>query len=538
MIRMVHYSKMSSKKACHSLEGVLTMGELCKVLIVDDELLIRQGIKHYLNWEQEGFTVVGEASNGQEALQLVESTHPHIILTDMVMPIMDGEELTKTVKERFPQIEVIILSSFGDFEYVRSTFQSGVVDYILKPKLDAEGLLSVLKRAASRIPDFEPVEKGSDEHQSIGKIISKMISGYEADYEKSQLLSVFPYDHFCILGLDLRKHPDKEKADFKTQLVEKLEQLFISNGVVPHSFNYDQNTNGILLNHNKPSLTELTAAAEQFAISHPQIGFVLTEDFQDFSQLGKVVKERLLKLLQYRFYFPNVTLLTEKSLGTEVPECDSFDLDWFTAELKRKHFDSAFGYLQSHVESFSRCYKTDVFEFKSFFGNIIFNITVLLANMGYEVKQLEKARYTYFQSIEEASNAEQTVLVMEQFIDEAKSCIFSMPAQQEDLNIREIMQYMREHYAEPLTLKDVAKHFHFNPSYLSSYFSAHNDEGFIEYLNRIRVEEAEKLLTSANAPISEISSMVGYSDHSYFCKVFKKATGSSPSQYRRKQNLR
>ncbi|MBT2678722.1 response regulator transcription factor [Bacillus sp. ISL-35] len=514
------------------------MGEQCKVLIVDDELLIRQGIKHYLNWEQEGFTVVGEASNGQEALQLIESTHPHIILTDMVMPIMDGEELTKTVKERFPQIEVIILSSFGDFEYVRSTFQSGVVDYILKPKLDAEGLLSVLKKAASRIPDFEPVEKNLDEHQSIGKIISKMISGYEAEYEKSQLLNVFPNNYYCILGLDLRKHPDKGKTDFITQLVENLEQVFISKGVVPHSFNYDQNTIGVLLNYNRSSLPELTAVAEQFASSHPPIGLVLTKEFKDFSHLGKIVKERLLKLLQYRFYFPNVPLLTEKNLGTEVTECASFDLDWFTSELKRKHFESAFGYLQSHVEEFSRCYKTDVFEFKSFFGNIIFNITVLLANMGYEVKQLEKDRYIYFQSIEETPNAEETVVVMEQFIDEAKKCIFSMPVQQEDLNIKEIMQYMRDHYAEPITLKDVAKHFHFNPSYLSSYFSSHNDEGFIEYLNKVRIEEAEKLLTSANAPISEISSMVGYSDHSYFCKVFKKATGSSPSQYRRKQNLR
>lgn len=93
----------------------------CKVLIVDDEVLIRQGIKHYVNWEEEGFTMIGEASNGEEALAIIEKENPHIVITDIVMPIMDGIELTKKVKEEYPEIEVIILSSFSDFDYVRST---------------------------------------------------------------------------------------------------------------------------------------------------------------------------------------------------------------------------------------------------------------------------------------------------------------------------------------------------------------------------------------------------------------------------------
>lgn len=117
-----------------------------RLLIVDDEILIRQGIKHYVNWEQEGFEIVGEAAHGQEALDLIEVVKPDFIITDIVMPIMDGEELTRIVKEKYPHIEVIVLSSFGDFDYVRSTFQNGVLDYILKPKLDAESLLAVLRK--------------------------------------------------------------------------------------------------------------------------------------------------------------------------------------------------------------------------------------------------------------------------------------------------------------------------------------------------------------------------------------------------------
>lgn len=122
------------------------MNPICKVLIVDDEILVRQGIKYVLDWEQEGFQIVGEAANGREALNSLQTLQPHIIITDIVMPVMDGEELTRLVKRDYPATEVIVLSSFSEFHYVRSTFQHGVADYILKPKLEAGALLQVLKR--------------------------------------------------------------------------------------------------------------------------------------------------------------------------------------------------------------------------------------------------------------------------------------------------------------------------------------------------------------------------------------------------------
>ncbi|MFD1907427.1 response regulator [Paenibacillus rhizoplanae] len=128
------------------------MNPICKVLIVDDEILVRQGIKYVLDWEQEGFQIVGEAANGREALNSLQTLQPHIIITDIVMPVMDGEELTRLVKRDYPATEVIVLSSFSEFHYVRSTFQHGVADYILKPKLEAGALLQVLKKTRERIP--------------------------------------------------------------------------------------------------------------------------------------------------------------------------------------------------------------------------------------------------------------------------------------------------------------------------------------------------------------------------------------------------
>jgi len=160
---------------------------------------------------------------------------------------------------------------------------------------------------------------------------------------------------------------------------------------------------------------------------------------------------------------------------------------------------------------------------------------ILLGNMNYDIKELEQSRYSFFKLIDEAHSSRETINLLNRFIEEANESIFKMQNRAENINMKKFMEYLKNHYAEPLTLNDVAAAFHFNPSYISSYFSAHNNEGFIESLNRIRVEESCKLLLQETAAISEISEMVGFSDHSYFCKVFKKVKGMSPSQYKRKQ---
>ena len=131
------------------------MKEYCKVLIVDDEYIMRQGMKHMLEWEKEGFTIVGEASNGEEALELIEKLKPHIILSDIVMPVINGMEFSQIVQEKYPEIQIIILSSFDNFEYVKTTLLSGVVDYILKPTLNPADLLITMNKAVERIPNFE-----------------------------------------------------------------------------------------------------------------------------------------------------------------------------------------------------------------------------------------------------------------------------------------------------------------------------------------------------------------------------------------------
>jgi two-component system response regulator YesN len=199
--------------------------------------------------------------------------------------------------------------------------------------------------------------------------------------------------------------------------------------------------------------------------------------------------------------------------------------------FKREQFDEAIQYLQDHINDLERDYTKGAMEFKRFLSNVIFNITLLLGDMGYDHSKLNNEKYMYFAAIEGASRAGEAAARLNVFLEEVMGIIGYTPAV--DSNIKRILDYIEQNYAEQLTLTELANHFHFNPSYLSTYFSTHTAEGFSEYVTKIRIEKSIELLRNRNVSISEVSGKVGYSDHSYFCKVFKRLKGMSPSSYRK-----
>ncbi|MDQ0059205.1 response regulator transcription factor [Paenibacillus harenae] len=508
----------------------MTALNYCKVLIVDDEQLIRQGIKHFMNWEQEGFQIVGEASNGSEALSLIEELRPHIVITDIVMPVMDGEELTRIIKQRYPAIEVIILSSFGEFNYVRSTFQSGVADYILKPKLEMRHLLSVLKLAASKIPGLGEQQSEADGKLSVDSLLEKLLSGYNDEDSLSSVGHYFPHRYYALIGTK-----SVEGAGF-VQAAQKIVAELIPD-YVAHELPTGSECTTLLINTDESGLDKLLRQAKQSfrqaADSVADKAIVIGEPFDKLAMLHERYEGNLLKLMAYGFFLPEVPVFIYNDLPKLQASIEPFNLNRFTDEFKRERFDDAFDYLSGHVHALSANYRMNVFEFKSFLGNLIFNMTVLLGNMKYDNKELDNSKFTYFRAIEEAATAKEAIAALDWFIVLAKACIADKAEQPGNVNMKRLLDYIDEHYAEPLNLTEMAKHFHFNPSYLSNYFSTHNEEGFIDYLHKVRTDKAASLLRKGEAMISEISGMVGYSDHSYFCKVFKRHTGHSPSSYRR-----
>ncbi|KIL42278.1 hypothetical protein SD70_01765 [Gordoniibacillus kamchatkensis] len=155
---------------------------MLKVMLVEDEIIVRLGIRSVIPWEQHGFQYVGDASDGREALAVIERENPDIVLTDIIMPNMDGLELIEAVKCKFPNIHIIVLSSHDEYDYVRRAMKLGADDYMLKASLEPQQLLQILSEIAFRIAeerksgDSGPqVAAGDSAGQSFARIVRKLL---------------------------------------------------------------------------------------------------------------------------------------------------------------------------------------------------------------------------------------------------------------------------------------------------------------------------------------------------------------------------
>lgn len=183
--------------------------------------------------------------------------------------------------------------------------------------------------------------------------------------------------------------------------------------------------------------------------------------------------------------------------------------------------------LTSYVEEAVTA-ELDEYRLKNITKNMFYSLLTALED---REQEMDKMRLRIFRKIDSAPYVEEFLEILQETALELEN-ILGTDSAGEDKRMRRILEYIALNYQENLDLKEVASVFHFNYYYLSAYFHTKVSEGFSGYLNRIRVEHACEILRGENVPISEISGRVGYSDHSYFCRVFKKITGKTPSAYR------
>ncbi|RCW73222.1 response regulator transcription factor [Saliterribacillus persicus] len=504
------------------------MKDFYKILIVDDEMLIRQGIINYIEWENEGYKIIGEASNGEEAMELIHEHHPHILITDIVMPGMDGIELVKQVKEVNPDTEIIVLSSFENFDYVRQTFQNGVADYILKPKLNPEELLQTLKRITQK---QQKSTNTVDNTATIKNALVKAVQGYQSIREMDLLRQHFSYNTFVLLEVFWKENTP---ATPSIQTITDSMNMDIEN---THAEIPLHDTSIVLLvNLPESDLSTLKNIVKELSNKTQQtpskVKWILSKAFSSIEELKQTFEEDHLKLQQYHYYLPNKPYLLYDELPQPETSTFDFDLNHMIYLFKRKQFQDAFIYVNKNIGILSNQHDTEVFEFKSWLENIMFNIIVLLGNMGYEMEELESEKYTLFSDINDAFDVGEAIAIIDAFLEKVETML--LPFNKETTTkIQLLLDYIEEHYDNHLSLQTLADHFHFNPSYLSSYFSKHHQEGFSEYVNRVRIKNAMQMLESSDMSISAISEAVGYSDASYFTKVFRKVTAKSPRTYRK-----
>ena len=498
----------------------------CRVLIVEDEFIMRQGMKHMIEWEREGFTIVGEATNGQEALELIDTLKPHIVISDIVMPILNGVDFSKSIQRKYPEVQIIILSSYDNFEYVKDTLLSGAVDYILKPTLNQTQLLVSLNKAVNRIPGLELIK---DEDMYYSNILERYIIGFEDNIDSKSFFNIFPNTCFRLLGINIKQAYGRNRKTVK-EINGVIEEYLINKNYIFIKFILSEEVLLYLINYRINEDKKIVNDFEKYIenkIIQENTFLIITSSFNDLSKIRDVYNNKFLPYLALKFYYKNKIILDTETVTLE-EKIEKFNSTKYDNLLKRKDFITAINMMKKYID-LAVLSKMEEYKLKNLVKNLLYNLIVSLE--AYDLK-VEELRQGYFKKIDKIQYLEEFINVIEEITLQMNEFINKNVNLEED-RISEILDYIVEHYDKSLELSDIAKAFNFNYYYLSYYFNNHCSEGFSEYLNRIRIEKACELLKDNKLYVSEISSMIGYSDHSYFCRVFKKITGYTPSRYRR-----
>lgn len=504
-----------------------------KVLVVEDEILLLNNIVKKICSASSDFSVAGTAFNGREALELVENLHPQVIFTDIRMPIMDGLELSRIVKETHPEIAVVIVSGFDDFEYARTALSLGVKDYLLKP-LQTEQLSDLLADLRYKI-------RTQDNNRTYA-YLNRQINGFS--HSDQGLLPHSPQKSslnvylICLGNLQTRYH-SAELDRYYQGLMESLDWIALMNSVSVDSESWwvfylaapnlrllvldsgavpGKDFSQILLHRLKdifaPVPVNMCASEGEVRAEHL---------YTTASQLRKTLYAGLCigisrvfsqESVPIRAFPPAVLSLSEENhLNTLL---HSGNQDGFRKSI-----------LQLLYKWETACYPQQWIE------KVLHQIIMLLQQNYYFLeKDYEQVYSRVFGHLEKNFQISEGA---DSIADELLCWISlnkSVPSEIEDA-IGQMDAYIRSHYTEPVNLSVLAEQYHFNPSYLTRLFKKVKGQTPQKLINVLRMNDAKKLLKNPDLSIREISEMLGYTDQHYFSRIFKESIGQTPKEFRK-----
>lgn len=518
------------------------MKTLYKILIVDDESILRNGLKHMCNWEKEGFEIIGESSNGNEALEIIEKERPNIVITDIVMPEMNGIELTKKIKDNYPEIKVLILSSFSEFNYIRETFKHGVYDYLLKTNVNTETVLPILKSMAKEIGDIKVNSASFLKEDSINKEIRELIENQSISKEAVvKLKNYFLENCFHIIRTEIYSFDDdninreKFKKEITFKIREYLEEyntitLFIKKYIVI-IINFNKHKNCKLIDDINTMVKDLR---EIYKISP----FSLSNETDDVNKILDIYKN-VADISGKAFYFSKDLITKDDIINHKENEIEKFDYESFNSYLIGLNFNKCKESIKEYFLNAKVNVLMDEYSFKRFCQNVIYNTLNSLDTLGYDMSQISRQKMRLFKGIDLANSYNDIVdLVMEILNDIERIVIKELNVKQESIIVARVKEFVNKNYKKDISVSVIAEELNINYNYLSHHFKNETNENLSSYINKVRVEKAKIYLADVKIPISDISEMVGFSEHNYLSKTFKKITNYTPSEYRRKVVLK
>jgi len=527
---------------------------MLKILIVDDEPFIRQGLSVLIDWEAEGFFIAGEASNGEEALALIRKNEYDLIIADIRMPGMGGIELLKQTREQnLSKARFVILSGFFEYEYAKEAIRYSCTDYILKPIKQQElvGLLRKVSVECEKIRVAEDQEKMRDRamlERHLASVISGKFDAINLDYV-SKLLDLSDRIRYINIEIDdrVRQTDEQSKRSMQRRLYDHLRRTL---GEHSHHIIFDVNKYadcydvGFIYSAHLAEKQQMSEAEylEWLTDKSSFVDFGITlqagcevsclEKLSDSFQSASIAK------LMHNF---SDTASTSSLFPKTKParECEDIScleqkrcMDELITSIERAEKSS----VEKNVAKLYRMMSDANMDYKSIKLNmnyVMFSLLQLAASREPHINQDEVVNYIIDNAFDRGvtRGSESHFL---SFCLQYTDYLTQLNSPTSGNVIAKIEQEVKECYMQNISLKSLSEKYFINSAYLGQLFKKQFGSSFKDYLNSERINVAANLLLSTDKRVYEISEAVGYQSLDYFILKFVSAMGHTPTQYRKR----
>lgn len=534
-----------------------------KVFLVEDEMVIRRGIKNSIDWEKEGYIFCGEASDGELAYPMIIKEKPDILITDIRMPFMDGLELCKLVKKELPNIKILILSGYDEFDYAKEAIRLGVTEYLLKP-ISSGKLLEALNGVSESIrrekEDKDLVRKYMEEmrentEHEKQKFFEQMIAGnlsmadaLETGKKYEMNLSAGMYNLLLFrftLGEENRKSGELlGEAEYAIEkLTERLEYVFeFQRGVEGWAF--------LLMADNEEQMSErvkeLSKDLEEIMKNYSTIAYFggigqpvarLRELEESFREAERALAARFTMELN------RIISVEDIRMAQNVDTLDDIEITSFgeiekTRTMLEKFLNNG---AEDEIDEFVDVYINELPEenLKSVLMRqyIIMDAYIVMMSFCEKIEGIEGKMQA---QSEELKNSMKTIQTLEEIKNYIRMLLKKIIGVRDTISGRRYSdiieiakdQIRKTYMSDEISLNTIAAEVGMSPSYFSSIFSKEMGKTFVEYLTEIRMDRAKELLMCSSMKTSEIGYEVGYKDPHYFSYIFKKTQNCTPKEFR------
>ena len=534
-----------------------------KVFLVEDEMVIRRGIKNSIDWEKEGYIFCGEASDGELAYPMIIKEKPDILITDIRMPFMDGLELCKLVKKELPNIKILILSGYDEFDYAKEAIRLGVTEYLLKP-ISSGKLLEALNGVSESIrrekEDKDLVRKYMEEmrentEHEKQKFFEQMIAGnlsmadaLETGNKYEMNLSAGMYNLLLFrftLGKENRKSGELlGEAEYAIEkLTERLEYVFeFQRGVEGWAF--------LLMADNEEQMSErvkeLSKDLEEIMKNYSTIAYFggigqpvarLRELEESFREAERALAARFTMELN------RIISVEDIRMAQNVDTLDDIEITSFgeiekTRTMLEKFLNNG---AEDEIDEFVDVYINELPEenLKSVLMRqyIIMDAYIVMMSFCEKIEGIEGEMQA---QSEELKNSMKTIQTLEEIKNYIRMLLKKIIGVRDTISGRRYSdiieiakdQIRKTYMSDEISLNTIAAEVGMSPSYFSSIFSKEMGKTFVEYLTEIRMDRAKELLMCSSMKTSEIGYEVGYKDPHYFSYIFKKTQNCTPKEFR------